>query len=117
MTSDSDSSDSRIRIGFVQYHRSIADELKATQDRLRNLTGGSHWLSVCENTESLLRKTLRDRLPESLRVSRGLACRRDGPFSQLDALITYGCTGRIFSSVHDPLRSPIQTGEIMTLRG
>jgi hypothetical protein len=73
---------------FVKYHKSIADELKATQNRIRNLIGQSHWLTDGEHKEAVLRKVLRSCLPESLHVGRGFVCYEAGSSTQLDILIT-----------------------------
>lgn len=73
---------------FVKYHQSIADELKATQNRVRNLIGDRHWQTDGEHKESILRTVLRARLPSSLLVGRGFICFREGPSTQIDILIT-----------------------------
>lgn len=73
---------------FVKYHQSIADELKATQNRVRNLIGNRHWQTDGEHKESILRTVLRARLPSSLLVGRGFVCFREGPSTQIDILIT-----------------------------
>ena len=77
-----------ITVDFVQYHKSIADELKATQDRVRNLIADHHWLTDGEYKEVILRTLLRSRLPESFHVGRGFVCYQDSPSKQLDVLIT-----------------------------
>jgi hypothetical protein len=73
---------------FVEYHRSIADELKTTQNRVRNLIRDRHWLTDGEYKEVILRKVLKSCLPEFLHVGRGFVCYSDGASTQLDVLIT-----------------------------
>lgn len=73
---------------FLEYHKSIARELDATKDRIRQLIGGQHWLTVGEHKEAVLRKVLRNHLPESARVGRGFVCFRDRTSRQIDILIT-----------------------------
>lgn len=73
---------------FLEYHKSIARELNATKDRIRQLISDRHWQTDGEHKEAVLRKVLRNHLPESARVGRGFVCFRDEPSSQIDILIT-----------------------------
>ncbi len=79
---------------FTAYHKSIADELGAMQNRVRNLIGNAHWLTDGEHKEAVLRNVLRSRLPESVRIGKGFVCfpseaRDSEKYSgQLDILIT-----------------------------
>ncbi len=73
---------------FVEYHKSIARELNATKDRIRQLIGDRHWQTDGEHKEAVLRKVLRNHLPESVRVGRGFVCFRNQVSSQIDILIT-----------------------------
>lgn len=77
-----------IETNFMAYHRSIADELKATQDRIRNLIGSRHWQTDGEHKEAVLRKVLRTHLPEIYNVGTGFICYEHKASSQLDILIT-----------------------------
>ena len=77
-----------IAVDYVRYHQSLADELKATQDRIRCLIADRHWLTDGEHKEAILRSVLRSRLPEFLHVGRGFVCYQDAPSTQLDVLIT-----------------------------
>lgn len=77
-----------IETNFVDYHKSIANELKATKDRIRNLIGRRHWLSDGEHKEAVLRKILRNQISESARVGKGFVCFKDDTSSQIDILIT-----------------------------
>ena len=76
------------RSDYVKYHQSISDELKATQNRVRNLIDNKHWGEDGRHKETILRKVLRDRLPETCRVGTGFICYMDGPSTQQDILIT-----------------------------
>ncbi len=77
-----------IQRDFKEYHKSIAKELLSTKDRVRNLIGDAHWLTEGEHKEAVLRKILRQHLPEDLHVGRGFICSKDGSSSQIDILIT-----------------------------
>lgn len=79
-----------IRQDFVAYQESVLDELRATQNRIRNLIGHRHWLTDGEHKEATLRTMLRLRLPESMRVSKGFVCYPHllDSSGQLDILIT-----------------------------
>lgn len=78
-----------IQRNFGDYHRSIAEELNAKKDRIRNLIGDNHWLSDGEHKETILRNVLRDLLPETYKVSKGFICGKEITSSQIDILITY----------------------------
>ncbi len=73
---------------FRAYHQSIATELLATKDRIRNLIGQEHWLTDGEHKEAILRKTLRNHVPESLHIGTGFVCGRSDSSSQIDVLLT-----------------------------
>lgn len=73
---------------FFEYHKSIARELKATKDRIRQLIGDQHWLTDGEHKEAVLRKVLKTHLPESVRVGRGFVCFRDKSSNQIDIMVT-----------------------------
>lgn len=77
-----------IQRNFKEYHKSIAKELLATKDRVRNLIGDTHWLTDGEHKEVVLRKILRQHLPEELHVGRGFICSKNSFSSQIDILIT-----------------------------
>jgi hypothetical protein len=74
---------------LVEYHRSIAAEMLAVKDRIRNLIGSNHWLSDGEHKKAILRRILKTYIPESLNVGKGFICYPNGDSSkQLDILIT-----------------------------
>ncbi|WP_353733683.1 DUF6602 domain-containing protein [Syntrophothermus sp.] len=79
-----------IERNLISYHRSIARELEATKNRVRDLIGSSHWQSDGEHKEAVLRKALRNYLPENVLVGKGFVCYKSGipqTSKQLDILI------------------------------
>jgi len=76
-----------MRRDLGKFYKSISEELKSTQDRIRHLIGDAHWLSDGEHKETILRKTLRNHLPENLRVSHGFVSYEEGTSTQIDILI------------------------------
>ena len=72
---------------FRAYHQSIAYELVATKDRIRNLIGDAHWLTDGEHKEAVLRRTIRDHIAGDLQVGRGFVCGEQGSSRQIDVLI------------------------------
>lgn len=77
-----------VRRDFKEYHKSIADELRSTKDRIRNLIGAAHWQTDGEHKETVLRKVLRMHLPETLQVGKGFVYCPERTSSQIDILIT-----------------------------
>lgn len=84
-----------MRRDFTEYHKSISQELKATQNRVRNLIGDAHWQTDGEHKEAVLRKIIKSHVPESLRVGKGFICypnetdnHREDTSTQLDILLT-----------------------------
>lgn len=76
----------------LAHFRSLAAEITALKDRVQNLIGNAHWLSVGESKESVLRSILRRHLPSSLQVGSGFVISEDGQSKQIDVLI-YDETG------------------------
>jgi len=76
-----------VQSSFLEYHKSIANELNATKDRIRQLIGSRHWLTDGEHKEAVLRKILRNQLPELVRVGRGFVCFSNESSHQIDILI------------------------------
>jgi hypothetical protein len=77
-----------IRTDFFGYHKSIAQELEATKDRVRQLIGSTHWETDGEHKEAIIRKVLRNHLPESMRIGKGFVCFESHTSTQIDVLIT-----------------------------
>jgi len=80
--------DMPIRTDFFEYHKSIARELEATKDRVRQLIGSRQWQTDGEHKEAIIRKVLRNHLPESVRIGKGFVCFETRASSQIDVLIT-----------------------------
>ena len=76
------------RRNFEEFHKSIAKELAATQDRIRNLIGDTHWLTDGEHKEAALRKILRNHIPDLYHVGNGFISLKSGTSNQIDILIT-----------------------------
>lgn len=73
---------------FLEYHKSIAAELKATKDRVQYLIGPNHWLTVGEHKEAVLRKVLRGHIAETYHIGTGFVCGPDTTSHQIDILIS-----------------------------
>jgi hypothetical protein len=73
---------------YAEFHKSIAEELTVTQNRIRNLISGRHWLSDGEHREAVLRKALRNHVPEAFHVGKGFISFEDSTSNQTDILIT-----------------------------
>src|SRR5512147_173447 len=72
----------------VQSHfRSLADELWALKNRVRNFIDDAHWLTDGEWKESVLRNILRRHMPASVGVGRGFVITPNSCSSQVDILI------------------------------
>lgn len=76
------------RRNFEEFHKSIAKELAATQDRIRNLIGDTHWQTDGEHKEAALRKVLRNHIPDLYHVGRGFVSLKNDTSNQIDILIT-----------------------------
>lgn len=72
---------------IIEYHKSIARELEATKNRIRNLMDNPHWLSDGEWKESVLRYILRRHMPETTNIGRGFIFTHQGCSEQIDILI------------------------------
>jgi hypothetical protein len=70
---------------FIRYHESIAGELAAVKDRVRNLI--QHWPSDGEWKEAILRTVLTRHLPDGTFIGSGFIVGRDHSSTQIDLLI------------------------------
>lgn len=71
------------------YHQSIDDELTSIRNRIRQLIGDVHWLTDGEHKETIVRRVLRNHVPEIIRVGTGFVCYAGGKASnQMDILLT-----------------------------
>jgi len=73
----------------VAYYTSLARELEAVRDRVRNFIGHAHGLTDGEWKESVLRSVLRQHLPGTAVVGRGFVVRPNQQSRQIDVLV-YG---------------------------
>jgi len=71
----------------TQYFRSLSQELRALQNRVRNFIDDAHWLTDGEWKESVLRYFLRRNLPRTVEVGRGFVVSPKGHSNQIDVLI------------------------------
>jgi hypothetical protein len=71
----------------VEYFRDLSKQLKAVQNRIRNLIGDVHWPSDGAWKESVLRTVLRTYLPPSFTVGSGFILTPDGVSTQIDILV------------------------------
>lgn len=78
-----------VQRSFEGFHKSVAKELSVSQDRIRNLIGPTHWLTDGEHREAVLRKALKNHIPESFHVGKGFISFKDGTSNQTDVLITH----------------------------
>jgi hypothetical protein len=77
-----------INVDFMAYHQSIAAELQAMQNRVRNLIGDAHWGEDGAHKEAVFRKVLSTHLAQSYEIGTGFISYEDSPSTQLDVLIT-----------------------------
>lgn len=70
-----------------EYFRTLDQELRSLQNRVRNFIGGDHWLTDGEWKESVVRSMLRRHLPKSVEVGRGFIVSSEGNSGQIDVLI------------------------------
>ena len=71
----------------VEYFRDLSKELRAVQNRIRNLIGDVHWPSDGAWKESVLRTVLRRYLPPSFTVGSGFILTAEGISTQIDILV------------------------------
>jgi hypothetical protein len=69
------------------YFTDLSSELRAVQNRIRQLIGDRHWPSDGGWKESVLRSILRGYLPPSVSVGSGFVVTPAGPSPQIDILI------------------------------
>lgn len=89
---------------FLAYHKSIGEELKSSEKRIRNLIGSSHWATDGEHKESILRRVISDFAPEIYRVGTGFVCYpgetngEQNNSGQIDILITSKANPTLYKS-------------------
>ena len=78
------------------YFESLAAELDALKNRVRNFTHNRHWQTDGEWKESVLRAFLRRNLPKSVQVGRGFIITEREISKQIDILIYDGTKPLLF---------------------
>ncbi|MEQ8850953.1 MAG: hypothetical protein RIB32_04140 [Phycisphaerales bacterium] len=76
------------------FHRSIADELVAVKDRLRNLV--EHWPTDGEHKEAALRAVLRRHMGDAFAVVRGFVVDQHRSSGQIDLMIVDRASPTLF---------------------
>lgn len=72
---------------YLEYHKSIADEFKAYQNRVRNLIGNSHWGEEGRYKEIILMNYLKRILPQNVSVGTGFIQGNKDMSTQIDIII------------------------------
>jgi len=70
---------------YMQFHKSVSEELFSVKDRIRNLV--THWPTDGEAKEAALRSVLRRHLPSTVIVGRGFIVTNSESSTQIDILI------------------------------
>jgi hypothetical protein len=70
---------------FIEHARSLAQQIAAEKDRVRNLT--RHWPTDGAHKEEILRAILTERLPARFRIENGFVVTADAESSQIDIMI------------------------------
>jgi hypothetical protein len=60
-----------------EFHRSISEELKVIQNRVRNLIGSAHWGEEGRYKEAVLRSIIRRFLPENVSIGTGFILKKE----------------------------------------
>lgn len=82
---------------YMEYHRSIAAELKASQDRVRYFIGNRHWGEDGRFKELLLMNYLKKVLPSNVSIGTGFVRNGDRITSQIDLIIYDNSIPSLFS--------------------
>lgn len=85
---------------YLEYHKSIAAEFKAYQNRVRNLIGNKHWGEEGRYKEIILMNYLKRILPKNVSVGTGFIQGNGELSSQID-LIIYDNTFPVLFSAGD----------------
>lgn len=107
----------------LDYFRDLSKELRAVQNRIRNLIGDAHWPSDGAWKESVLRTVLRRYLPSSFTVGSGFILTPDGVSTQMDILVCDDSAPMLFRdgdfviATADCVRAAIEVKTRLTLAG
>lgn len=111
-----------IQQNFLAYHKSIGQELKTSESRIRNLIGNAHWLTDGEHKESILRKVITDFSPEIYRIGTGFVCypntdeNEKNNSGQIDILITSKANPTLYKSGELHFVTPECTNAIIEVK-
>lgn len=72
---------------YLEYHKSIASEFKAYQNRVRNLIGNKHWGEEGRYKEIILMNYLKRVLPKNVSVGTGFVQGNNNLSTQIDIII------------------------------
>jgi len=90
-----------IKINPIEFQKSINQELKIIQNRVRNLIGSANWGVEGTYKEAILRKILKPFLPSNLSAGTGLIVKRiNGEYiasTQIDIIIYENTYPLLFS--------------------
>ncbi|WP_411681892.1 DUF6602 domain-containing protein [Clostridium thailandense] len=78
-----------ININLELYHKSISDEFKICQNRVRDLIGSAHWGEEGRYKEVILTKVLRRYLPKHISVGTGFILKSEDDISKQIDIIVY----------------------------
>jgi hypothetical protein len=77
---------------IIEFHKSIGKELKAVQNRVRNLIKDANWLEEGRYKEVVLRNVIRRFLPENLNIGTGFILKDKKEISKQIDIIIYDNT-------------------------
>lgn len=72
---------------YLNYQKSISDELISTMNRVRDFIGGSHWGEDGRYKEVLLSEMLKNILPDSVSIGTGFVINNDKISRQIDIIV------------------------------
>jgi len=81
---------------YLKYQKSIADELIATKDRIRNFIGDRHWGEDGKYKEIILMNVLKRALPKTVSVGTGFVMGDNEITKQIDIVIYRNCIPVLF---------------------
>lgn len=74
---------------YLDYRKSISNELVDTKDRVRNFIGGRHWGEDGRYKEVLLKECLRNHLPANIRIGSGFVVGTNSAVTRQIDIILY----------------------------
>ena len=82
---------------YLEYQKSVADEFKAYESRVRNLIDNAHWGEEGRYKEIILMNYLKRVLPKNVSVGTGFVRNKDEITSQIDIIIYDNTFPTLFS--------------------